>query len=827
MTDALKRIKISDFPLTDVTLTDEYCKNAFLKEAEYLAAFDLDRLLAGFRATAGLDTKNKEPYPGWENMLIGGHSVGHYAGAAANVVKSPDCPEKIRNQLLSILSGLMNGFLECQQALGTGFLFGAKILDKNNPELQFDNVEKNLTNIITQAWVPWYTMHKLIEGLLCVLSLGNCQIPCGKELSNMADEILSNLTAWIYKRVSRWDEETHRTVLNIEYGGMNDCLYSYYLASGNKQALLCAQAFDDVALFKKISESKEGENILSGRHANTTIPKFIGALNRYVVTGEEEFLTYAKNFWNLVTTAHTYVNGGNSTWEHFGEDNNLYSKLSNCNCETCNSYNMLKLTKLLFMITGSKVYSDWYEHTFINSILSSQNPESGMTTYFQPMASGYFKVFSSPFDSFWCCTGTGMENFSKLGESFYFVKEQSDGQCVLFVNQYISSILNWKQANLQIIQKSYIPQQDFSVFNFDGTYTGKIAFRIPQWALSAGTVKIYVNSCEYDYAASNGYAFVSGTFDSSSEVKIVLPMKISAYNLPDQRDAFAFKYGPVVLCALLGESDGKTAINGVNVAVPEKLKIKKEFIPSQTDIVTVKNSGVEEFMGHINEYLVRSDSCSDSVSASKENSVSCISGGDLRFTLTNTDSNLNYVPHFSQYKQRYGLYFRFLDEQASNNFMEDKLSQGYINSNKLDTVQPGYGQYENDELHNMIEYGTGSVGQTYRGTSRYAKEGGSFSYRMIVDPDGTDLLVMFDPKDNGKTITIAVGNETVYEEKLNCEDDSGFNKVIIPVSKEVILSGMEKVIYEGKEFTVVKITVSGSEGQQSAQLCEFMYTLHK
>jgi len=787
---------INAFSLESVSIKDKYCLNAFEKEVEYLVQFDVDKLLAGFRETAGIDTKGAERYPGWENMLIGGHSVGHYVGAAANCLKSPDCNQNNREKLVEILTQLLDGFEECQKVLGNGFLFGAHIADKNNVEVQFDNVEKNLTHIITQAWVPWYTMHKIIEGLLCVADLKSYE-----KLSSKAMTILFSLTDWIFNRVNRWDENTHKTVLSIEYGGMNDCLYSYYIRSGNEKALVCAKAFDDVPLFSRISSAETGENVLSGRHANTTIPKFIGAANRYVVTGEKEFLQYAENFWKLVTNAHTYVNGGNSTWEHFGEDNNLYSKLSNCNCETCNSYNMLKLTKLLYMLTGKKIYADWYEHTFINSILSSQNPETGMTTYFQPMASGYFKVYSTPFSSFWCCTGTGMENFSKLGESFYYTKD--DG---IIVNQYISSELQLKENNFKLIQEASIPENNFVSFHFEGKFSGKISFRLPEWLCSDAEIQVNSSVCKYEI--KNDYIVVSGDFDSSVEIKIVLPMEIKVFNLPDQKDAYAFKYGPVVLCGLLGNADGKTATNGVNVQVPEKAVIDEDFIPSKTDIITVKGMSSGEFISRINDYLVRDES--------KEY---------LCFTLKNTDANLQYVEHYRQYKQRYGVYFRFLDEEASKNFMEDKLSQGYINANKLDTVQPGYGQYENDELHNMTEYGNGSAGQTYHGTSRYAKEGGQFSYRMIVDKKGTDLLVQFNPVDNGKSVKIMAGESVLFEERLDCKDLTGFNKVRIPLPAEVMEKNTEEVVYEGKKYTVMKFTISGSNGEKSAQICEFMYTL--
>jgi DUF1680 family protein len=194
---------------------------------------------------------------------------------------------------------------------------------------------------------------------------------------------------------------------------MNDALYELYKHTGNANHLSAANSFDEMTLFEPLYK---GEDILNGKHANTTIPKIIGALNRYSVTGEEYYLQVAANFWEIVTENHTYITGGNSEWEHFGESKILDAERTNCNCETCNTYNMLKLSRELFRVTGDTKYADYYENAFINAILSSQNPETGMTTYFQPMATGFFKVYSSPTEHFWCCTGSGMENFSKLAE---------------------------------------------------------------------------------------------------------------------------------------------------------------------------------------------------------------------------------------------------------------------------------------------------------------------------------------------------------------------------------------------------------------------------
>ena len=456
--------------LSKVTLKDSYLVNAFEKEVMYLTAFDTDKLLAGFRETAGVDMRGAERYPGWESMLIGGHTLGHYMTACVKSCESANCNAADRQELLMILKRLVDGLKECQEAGKTGFLFGAIILDRENVELQFDYVEENKTNIITQAWVPWYTMHKLFEGLVSVVNMdvdGNL----AADIKAITKEITTKLADWVYGRTNSWSEELHKIVLGIEYGGMNDCMYDVYLITGKKEHLEAAHAFDQVELFERVLHANKGDNILNNHHANTTIPKFVGALKRYIVTGDQVYFDYASHFWGLVVNNHTYITGGNSEWEHFGEDLVLDKERTNCNCETCNVYNMLKMTKLLFLITGGVKYADWYDNTFINSILSSQNPKTGMTTYFQPMESGYYKVYGERFNKFWCCTGTGMENFTNLQESFYFETDDA-----LIVNQYFSSSVTWK--NVEITQCAWIPQSEQVSFLIKQPLANNILFRL-------------------------------------------------------------------------------------------------------------------------------------------------------------------------------------------------------------------------------------------------------------------------------------------------------------------------------------------------------------
>ena len=780
---------IESFPLTELTMTDPYSVNAFAKEMEYLLSFDTNRLLCGFRENAKINTYGAKRYAGWENTLIAGHSVGHYLSAVAQAYQNPTLTSEQRDALTGKINALISGMKECQQnSKGKpGFLWAGQIKNANNVEVQFDLVEQGKTNIIDESWVPWYTMHKIIQGLVDVYNA------TGNET---AKEIASNLGDWTYNRASKWNDRTHNTILSIEYGGMNDCLYELYAITGKDTHAVAAHYFDETNLHEAVL--KGGRNVLNNKHANTTIPKFVGALKRYTVlngktvNGEKidasRYLQYAEAFWDMVTTHHTYITGGNSEWEHFGEDDILDKERTNCNCETCNSYNMLKLSRELFKATGDRKYMDFYEGTYYNSILSSQNPESGMTTYFQPMATGYFKVYSSPYDSFWCCTGSGMENFTKLGDSMYMHTDNT-----LYVNMYQSSVLDWKERNIKITQDSNIPAGDTATFTVDGSGSLDFRFRIPSW--KAGNMTVSVNGEKYSYKTVNDYAQVTGDFSSGDVISVKIPAEVVAYNLPDNPSVYGFKYGPIVLSAELGTAHMDKSSTGMWVTIP-----KDPVVASQNITISKQGQSVTSFMSEINDHLVRD-------------------GDSLSFTLNDTSQKLKFTPHYLQYQQRYGIYWKFL---SNGTVIEELPPRAKISVS--DTVQPGYGQYENDELHNMQEQNTVSV--TDDSTYRYAKAGGSFKYQMAIDPEAemTVLQVTLRKDDNGKPLVISAGKRVIYDEVLNYTGGGKTYTLRLLIPQDVIDEAVKNVTAMGEDYSVIDIGFSGSGDAESAKVCDFIYT---
>ena len=784
---AADKTDIMNFSLADITMTDEYCTNAFEKELKYLLSFDNDRLLSGFRENAGLSTKGAKRYGGWENTNIAGHAVGHYLTALAQAYLHPELNDSQRKEISSKIYALVDGLRECQKnSKGkAGFIWAAAHPNGTGVEVQFDNIEAGKSNIINEAWVPWYTMHKLIAGIVDIYNATGYE---------PAKELGSELGDWVYNRCRTWDERKHNTVLSIEYGGMNDCLYDLYMITGKDEHAAAAHYFDETNLHEAVL--KGGANVLNNKHANTTIPKFLGALKRYIalngkiVNGEKvdasRYLQYAEAFWDMVVTHHTYITGGNSEWEHFGMDDVLDKERTNCNCETCNSYNMLKLSRELFKITGDSKYMDFYENTYYNSILSSQNPETGMTTYFQPMATGYFKVYSSEFDHFWCCTGSGMESFTKLGDSIYMHCDDT-----LYVNMYQSSVLNWADKNMKITQESSIPESDTAKFTIDGSGAAEFRFRIPDW--TAGKLKVKVCGEDYSYKTVNGYAQVTGDFKTGDIIELTIPEAVKAYSLPDNNTVYGFKYGPVVLSAELGKQNMITSSTGMWVTIP-----KDKVTPSETIQITDNNSSVSTFMANIDKHLVRD-------------------GSSMKFTLKDTEQTLTFSPHYRQYQQRYGIYWNF----SSDNTTVELPPR--CQKTVTDTVQPGYGQYENDNLHNMQESNTQGV--TDDSTYRYAKSGGWFNYRMAVDKeaDYNILTVKFRKADNMKTIRITVGDAIISRKELYYQGDEEvyeFNYIIPP---ELIGKYSEHITVDGEEYDVVTVGFSSDNDEESAKVCDFIY----
>lgn len=794
---------IKQFDLDQVEVIDPYYLAAQDSDIEFLLKFDNDRLLSRFRETAGLDTNGAKPYGGWEDSNLGGHCVGHYLSACAQGVKATGNQE-LKQKLDEVISGLK----ECQDALGTGFLFGAKVNKPENVEYQFDVLEGKAKG---DTWVPWYNMHKMLAGLVDTYKY------TGNEEALAAAK---NLGTWVYNRVSEWSSSIQGRVLGTEYGGMNDCLYDLYYYSNDPNHLEAAHKFDEVNLYKTVIDDKE--NTLNGRHANTTIPKFVGALKRYSVLaeknelqdGDEDYLEYAEKFWDRTVEHYAYITGGVSVMEHFRQEGMLDATRTKTTCESCCAHNMLKMSKELYKITGEKKYSDYYETTLRNSIMGAIKSEEGAAAYFIPMATGYFKTFGDPDPAknmFWCCTGSGMENFTKLGDSLYFHNDDT-----LVVNQYVSSKVTWNEKNLEVTQTADVTKSDVATFkvhllNGVSTQNAAIALRVPDWASERVTVK--VNGQVDKTASSGGYIRLNRDWNENDEISIQYPMTVKAFGLPDNDTVFGFQYGPTVLAAKLGTARmNETTWAGANLTAPlykvvggqeEKITISygdsKAATPLGNETLVIQDMiSMNEFIEHIDEYLVRDES-SDT----------------LAFTMTGTNADenfedgLTFVPFNTLNDERYGIYWYFESPFAETDEGQLKASKenGRLNMSKTDSTQPGYGQYENDVIHQMEEKDSEAGTIEDGGSTRYAKAGGYFKYNLIVDPSTTNsVLCQFAKEDNGKTLKISVGDTVIAEKTLDYTGENAFYSEYFAIPEDVLQANVKTIqVPDSGECTVVPV----------------------
>jgi hypothetical protein len=508
------------FPLGDVQLRAGPFREAAAANRRYMASLDPDRLLHTFRINAGLASK-AEPLGGWEapENELRGHFTGHYLSACAQLAAAGDDEFKHRgNRIVAELA-------KCQRANRNGYLSAF-------PEEFFDRLRQG-----EKVWAPFYTNHKIMAGLLDMHVLAGNQ---------QALDMVDGMAQW----TARWTEPlgaAHMNrVLEREYGGMNDLLYSLSTLSKESGYFELAHRFDHERIFGPLAE---GRDELKGLHVNTQIPKIIGAARRYAITGEKRYCDIAQFFWATVTGNRSYCTGGTSNEEHWNSDpGKLAGELGGYTQECCCTYNMLKLTRHLFSWTADPRYADYYERALFNGILGTIHPADGMTIYYVPLETGYWKLFGLPLAAFWCCTGTGLESFSKLADSIYFHDQDS-----LFVNLFIASELRWPAKGIRLIQDTQFPERDSTTLTIQAERPTKMALRIrvPYWATRGGAVTVNGISLEA-FASPSSYLTLNRTWRDGDRVEVRMPMNLHAQPMPDDESIQAFMYGPIVLAGPLG-----------------------------------------------------------------------------------------------------------------------------------------------------------------------------------------------------------------------------------------------------------------------------------
>ena len=517
---------VSLFPLSAVRLGASPFLEAQQTDLRYILALDPDRLMAPFLREAGLPLK-QPTYGNWESTGLDGHMGGHYLSALALMHAASGDTEVLKR-----LNYCIAELKRCQQANGNGYLGGipggaSAWSDIAQGKLQADNFSVN------GKWVPWYNLHKLFAGLRDAYTYGGNQD---------ARAMLIALCDWTLEMTSHLSEEQMQSMLRSEHGGMNEVLADVSQMTGQQKYMDLAIRFSHQAILRPL---EEGKDQLTGLHANTQIPKVIGFKRIGDITGRRDWQNAARFFWQTVHDHRTVAIGGNSVKEHFHSEKDFSSMIEEVEGpETCNTYNMLKLTELLFTGDAKGGYADYYERALYNHILSSQRPHSGGFVYFTPMRPNHYRVYSQPQQGMWCCVGSGIESHAKYGEFIYARRGDQ-----LYVNLFIPSTLDWREQGVSLRQANRFPDEDNSTITIKGNKTFTLKIRYPEW-VEQGALRIAVNGKQV--AAGMGadrYVGVRRQWRDGDKVEIKLPMTTHLEQMPDKSSYYAVLHGPVVLAA--------------------------------------------------------------------------------------------------------------------------------------------------------------------------------------------------------------------------------------------------------------------------------------
>ncbi|MEN9909664.1 MAG: hypothetical protein RLZZ540_2813 [Bacteroidota bacterium] len=600
-------IQLSAFDLQNVKLLDSPFKENMKRESNWILSLKVKSLLHSFRNNAGVYAGNEGGYfvtpklGGWESLDcdLRGHSTGHImSGLALLYATTGDEIYKIKSD------SIVNGLAEVQKVLNQGGYLSAY------PQNLIDR------SIAGQSvWAPWYTLHKILSGLI------DQYLYCN---NTTALETSKGMSAWAYSKLSPLTKEQRIVMLRNEFGGINDSFYNLYAITGNPKDKFLAEFFYHEAVLDPLLKE---EDILDKKHANTYIPKLIGITRGYELEGNKDYEKSAKFFWNTVVDHHSFITGSNSDKEKFFKPDHISEHLTGYTGESCNVYNMLKLTRHLFAYSPNSKYADYYEKALYNHILGQQDTISGNVAYFLPMLPGAHKVYSTKENSFWCCVGSGFENQAKYGEFIYYHNANE-----LYVNLFIPSELNWKEKGIKVKQETTFPESDKTVLTISAASSTKmtINIRYPEWATSGVTIKINGKAIKVKKAA-NGYIPIERNWNDGDRIELMMPMELKSNPTADNPNVVAFTYGPIVLA-------GRMGTEGMQAPAPfTNTKLYNDYYTFDYHIPNSLSNKLDMKSGNINTY------------------IKPIQEQPLNFKLVNEGIEL--APIYKIHRERYSIYW--------------------------------------------------------------------------------------------------------------------------------------------------------------------------
>ncbi len=522
-------------PLKDVELLESPFFHAQNTNKNYLMSMDVEKLLAPFRREAGLP--HKESYGNWESSGLDGHMGGHYVSALALLYASTN-DQAVLKRLNYVISELK----KCQDKLGTGYIGGIPDSKKMWEEIARGDIRAD--NFSTnERWVPWYNLHKTYAGLRDAYQYAG---------NKTAKKMLIRLSDWTLDLTNKLSAEQMQTMLRTEHGGMNEIFVDVADITGNKKYLALAKAFSHQAILQPLEKSQDK---LTGLHANTQIPKVIGFKRYADATDNQAWSHAAAYFWDTVVNKRSVAIGGNSVKEHFHDTSDFSPMIHEVEGpETCNTYNMLKLTELLYLSSGDKAapstkYVDYYERGLYNHILSSQHPRTGGFVYFTSMRPNHYRTYSQVDDGMWCCVGSGLESQSKYAEFIYARDKKIKQLPEIFINLFIPSRMELKKEGIYLTQKTTFPDAETVTIVIDRAAHFRLQLRYPSW-VAAGALTLRVNGEAVVVQQQPGeFIALDRRWKKGDSVELTLPMRTRLEKLPDGSNYYAILHGPIVLAA--------------------------------------------------------------------------------------------------------------------------------------------------------------------------------------------------------------------------------------------------------------------------------------
>ena len=692
-------------PLSSVRLTGGPLKQAQDLDAAYLLKLEPDRMMAYYRKRAGLSPK-AEGYPGWDGdgRNLTGHIAGHYLSAVSLMFAATgDARFKQRADYL------VKEMKEVQDKNGDGYLGAVAGLPEAFAEVAKGHIKSSFFDL-NGVWSPWYTLHKTFAGLRDAYRFTGNQTALDLEIK---------FAAWAETIVAPLTLEQTQQMLNTEFGGMNEVLADLYADTGDKRWLSLSHRFDHHAFIDPLARR---EDKLAGQHGNTQAPKMLGVLMQYIYTGERAAGIAAEFFWDAVVNDHTYATGGHGKDEYFGPPDQLTERVDGRTNESCNVYNMLKLTRRLFAIHPDVKYAEFEELSLFNHVLASIDPEDGRTCYMVPIGRGVRHDYQDMFRDFTCCVGSGMENHGLHGDGIYY--ESGDR---FWVNLYVPSTASWTAAGATVSVTTNFPEGETAnlKLTLKQPKSFTLALRRPLWAGDGFAVRVNGKSVTA-LSGPGSYVELKRTWKTGDSISLVLPKKLHIEGLPDNPRRAALLWGPLVLAADLG---------------PER----RGSSPESPALVTAEKP--------VTEWL---QPVADNLGVFRTVGVGRNNDGAA--------SEVQFVPFYRLHRRTYSIYWDLYTSEtwakAIAELKAERAKQDQLEAATIALVTPDNGEKEKSfGLKSEESAPDREVGRTGRRARKW------FSYELPVDSTKpTALVLTLNPQERAKrTFEILVDGQRIGE----------------------------------------------------------------